>query len=554
METVETSIHTQNTWANDVTGKPIHITAAPSGRRGYFCLGCANAMQAVKSGSPFRASYFRHDPKGLPKNQVKCTYSDETHRHVVAKEILQRLKTIKVPVLNKYAPPDMEGPPMLLMKPHFVIADQVRNELYFYEMPDGQVGWSKKLPSNVHELVKPDVAFFNQNGFPILLIELEATHKVHEEKKARLRRLGIDAVEVSLPTGPFEEIEEAFKTTHRTKWLYNAKEHGTSYVRPADRGAADVSSIDELQKQLFEETYACRKSIINNLIRTIDRYLESEPHRSTEERLRADLARTTENADRTRIELRRVQEGHKRTIESGFAEEVEELESTESELRQKFEELERRSADLETRYFAKRNELEDAEGAIHEDLKRAERNPAIRGKEIEKQSDQIGFANEGIRASLDELKRTENRELGEASTEDKRLEQESSELEAEEGGFPQWTREQDRDWRAEQDRLIREEEGSIRILERDTIEESGSLEHRKEQLRTEFEELRRRVTETVANRSVEGGSKLAERIKAVLSNGEHLASIAEAECDRKRTKSIVQDLRSGKFETWYRPS
>jgi DNA anti-recombination protein RmuC len=193
-------------------------------------------------------------------------------------------------------------------------------------------------------------------------------------------------------------------------------------------------------------------------------------------------------------------------------------------------------------------------GAIHEDLKRAERNPAIRGKEIEKQSDQIGFANEGIRASLDELKRTENRELGEASTEDKRLEQESSELEAEEGGFPQWTREQDRDWRAEQDRLIREEEGSIRILERDTIEESGSLEHRKEQLRTEFEELRRRVTETVANRSVEGGSKLAERIKAVLSNGEHLASIAEAECDRKRTKSIVQDLRSGKFETWYRPS
>ena len=240
----EDTTHIQNTWAKDVTGKPVHIAKAPSGRKGYFCLGCSKDMEAVQFKDPRHASYFRHQPRDLAIGETKCTYSDETHRHKVAKEILQRIKRIKVPTIHKYPPKGHEGEPMVLKKSSWVEAETVRNEIYFFENEAGAVQWSKKLPIGAYELVKPDVTFFDKEDKPILLIELEATHRVTEEKKARLRNLGIDAVEVILPTGPFEEIEEAFKHTSKTKWLYNGEEQRTRYVQPSIRDTEDVPPLD----------------------------------------------------------------------------------------------------------------------------------------------------------------------------------------------------------------------------------------------------------------------------------------------------------------------
>lgn len=87
-----------NVYANNVKGKVIHISEACSGRKGYFCLGCERELQAIISKIENRISYVRHDLKAV-KNQKKCTYSDETYRHKLAKEILQRIKKIKVPVV-----------------------------------------------------------------------------------------------------------------------------------------------------------------------------------------------------------------------------------------------------------------------------------------------------------------------------------------------------------------------------------------------------------------------------------------------------------------------
>lgn len=151
-----------------------------------------------------------------------------------------------MPTVHKYPPEGQDGAPTVLKKPDWVEAETVRNELYFFKTSAGKVEWSKKLTIGAYELVKPDVTFFDKEGKPILFIELEAPHRVTDEKKARLRNLGIDAVEVILPTGPFEEIEEAFRHTTKTKWLYNGEEHRTRYVRPSVRDSADVPPFDEL--------------------------------------------------------------------------------------------------------------------------------------------------------------------------------------------------------------------------------------------------------------------------------------------------------------------
>jgi len=151
----------QNTYASNVEDNIIHISEAESGRKGYFCLGCKREMQAVISKMANRISYFRHDftaNKGLPK----CTYSDETYRHKLAKEILLRLKMIKVPALYKYPPKNIEGQPVLIEESKYVTAHHVEQELSFFENEEGVINWNKTINiANANLLVRPDIIFFN---------------------------------------------------------------------------------------------------------------------------------------------------------------------------------------------------------------------------------------------------------------------------------------------------------------------------------------------------------------------------------------------------------
>ena len=72
-------------FARDKSQTILHISQATSGKNGYFCLGCNKQMQAKKGEVKFH--HFSHDPKDAEKHG-KCTYSDETYRHKLAKEIL----------------------------------------------------------------------------------------------------------------------------------------------------------------------------------------------------------------------------------------------------------------------------------------------------------------------------------------------------------------------------------------------------------------------------------------------------------------------------------
>lgn len=344
-------------------------------------------MQAVHQYIPPEKHYYRHHVRDLPKTEVKCTYSDEKHRHRLGKEFLQELRCIKVPTVCKFPPRGIDGPPMVLEEAQTVRAFTVHVEWYFFETEDGQVKWSKKNPSSYgYHTVRADVAFFDERECPILLIELAETHKVDDDKKARLRLLGIDTVEVALPKVSAEEIREAFTTSEHTKWLYNAKEHTTEYVQPSRSNSGGVSRLDEVQRDLLEEAYTCRKSRLGNLIRSIERCLESEQYRSTEERFRTDLSRAQVNTRRATLELQRVRERCRRRVEGQYGEALEKLVGEERQTRVEFESLERRSEDLESRYRTKREELEVAERELRDHIQQAQRNPDNRRAELEEQA------------------------------------------------------------------------------------------------------------------------------------------------------------------------
>jgi len=231
----------QNVYAYNLKFEEIHISQAESGRKGYLCRGCQREMQAVKQTRPNLLSYFRHDHnaiKGLPK----CTYSDETYRHSLAKKILLRIFKIKVPALFKYPPENETGKPNLIAEAKIVEADFVEEELFFYESETGERIWSKSIfnDNNKFLLSKPDIIFFDKNYKPILLKEIVATHKVTENKKLDLKRLGIDTIQITIPKDSPENIEKIFETTDRTEWIYNYEQENTEYIQISDTNTEGI--------------------------------------------------------------------------------------------------------------------------------------------------------------------------------------------------------------------------------------------------------------------------------------------------------------------------
>lgn len=552
--------HVQNTWAKDVKGTPVHISVAPSGRKGYFCLGCSKDMEAVQFKDPGHASYFRHQARDATTGERKCTYSDETHRHKIAKEILQRIKCIKVPAVHKYPPQGASGRPMVLQRARVIEAVTVRNELYFFEDMNGVINWSRKLPIGAHELVKPDVIFFDKEDKPTLFIELEATHRVSDEKKARLRHLGIDAVEVILPTGPFEEIEEAFRSTTKTKWLYNDKEQQTRYVQPPIRNTEDVPPPDELQRGVFEESYACRKASVNNLVRAIERCLASESYRGVEAGLRSELQRVAENAERVRLELQGIREERRAGIEGRYAREIERLEEEEAKLGERIKEFSERRSGLEKRYRAKRGRLEEAAGEIRGLEAEENRNPEQFGSEESYLERAIDQARKSIHGTI-EQGRTIRRdhegnqevEQGRFGAEVERIAGQVRRLDTEEGDFPNWAKQQEQNWAADLERLVREEEACIQELEERARLEQESLGAKADDLEREFEEERKRLVGTGLEPIGQPRTEIERKIKAVADLGEAIARYEEVKAERERYERARKSVTSGTYEGWYRP-
>ncbi|BDS10934.1 hypothetical protein [Aureispira anguillae] len=537
----------KNVYAEDIKGKPIHVDQAESGRKGYHCLGCGKEMEARKSKINSRASYFAHVPINVQiQTGRECTYSDETYRHKLAKETLQRIKKIKVPNLYKYPPAGLIGKINKLANSKYIEAFEVKNEIQFYENEEGVIQYGRNLgfkeEGNKHLLIRPDVTFFNEYNIPILFIEIVATHKVDSSKLSKLKRLGIDTIQVSIPKGSPGEIEETFHKTNRTEWLFNYEQETTPYLFIPQGSNQGVSPNNEFQRKLFEqyESYECKKAQLSNLIRTIKKCLGSESYKSTERGINSELFRVKENTEKHHRRLEDIREKASDRANKRTQSERERIKSEESNFETRREQFQQKTNDLGKRYQYKKSELINEEEQLARQLTNARNEFRASCEEeierIEEQIEQLGgtpisFRNEIDRLGLEERTITEN-----ISSQIQRIKDEEDTIDRRRKNLGE---------------IYKQTGDGIkdRIREKEKDFESR-INSSREQLTKRAEGYRERISKAVEDRNGEGDYPINQRIKNVLHKRGILGSIRDNEEEIKRLNIIKRILESGDFKKW----
>ena len=405
-------------WAKDKNQIDRHIKDKEVVRgRGYTCIDCGQEMIAKKSDLELKRHHFAHFAVDVIY-KGKCTFSNETYRHEISKDILQILKKIKVPPLFKSPPSNYDGKPNKLRDSEFIEAHTVEIQMQFYETKEGKICWGRN--KNFEEdktkfnLFEPDVSFFNEKGNPILLIEIVATHDIDKDKLFKIESLGIDTIKVKIPRGSKEEIENTFLTTDNTEWVYNYERESTEYIRIPKRSDDTISSISEFQRRMVisGESYECKKARINNLTRKINGCLESEQFRNIKEATTKELQRVEENTERIRIRLRELRNECKERVENEFESETVRIENEGREFENSEEEFSNRFGELEDRYLTKAGQLQDSYDnyksseqeeidRIKEELRRLE----INGFTLEERTGSITIRRETLGRAISYLQR-----------------------------------------------------------------------------------------------------------------------------------------------------
>jgi predicted nucleic acid-binding Zn-ribbon protein len=407
--------------------KTIHISEVPrkeTGRGpGYFCLGCKRRLQAVLSDIENRKKFFRHDAESV-KGQPKCTYSDETYRHKLSKEIIQRIGKIKVPNLYKFFLDEEIPKKYLIQESTYIEASKILIEHYLFEDKNGNINYSREIDPEKELFIKPDVIFLDSNGKPILIIELVATHKPKNDKLIKLKRLGINAIQIRIPKDSPESIENIFSQTTNTVWIYNEQEE--RFTIPFSGAHSErVSESDAIQRSFFEENFTCRQAQIRNLIRGIERLLESEHYTNTVEDLRSEIQRVEGNTETHRERLDDLREKFSERGAKQHSDRREELGKIQSE----FQEY---TINLEKRYLTKRGELDEKRGILEQHISEAEYRTAeidTKGTEATRTVKHREDAIDRIRGAIENLPGRFGGEQFEIAREEERVGHKTIELE-----------------------------------------------------------------------------------------------------------------------------
>lgn len=332
----EYNLEKDNDWAKIASGRHLHISLAASGLRGYYCIGCSKEMVAVKPQKYIHhKAYFRHHATDVNRDTAECTFSSTDYRERLAGQMFARLKEINLPPVYKYPPAYAEGIPNLLAEATRLHATSVQLNISFYEDEQGVVRWGKDVPDEgSYFLYKTNVVFFN-DGKPALLLEFVVSHKVTDEKKSILRKLGINTVQIIVPKSSEEEIEKKLKSANKVKWIYNETESNTPYIPVQPGDSKRIPDIDYEQRKLFEESLACRASQISNLVRSIRRCVSSQPYRNVERNLALEIERIESLRDAARARLDEMESSYQREAYAEIEPEEIEIEQRLIELGQK---------------------------------------------------------------------------------------------------------------------------------------------------------------------------------------------------------------------------
>lgn len=539
LEEKKYDIEANNDWAKNVKGEHLYIDDAQSGRKaGYFCIGCDKQMDAViRKKNPKYRSYFRHVPIDISKDETPCTFSNRKYREILATDILQRLKSIKVPSVYKYPPKGEDGAPMLLNKVKYVTANKVKSQLTFYEDSEGAVKFGKNPEiEDRYLLIRPDVVFFDVNDIPILLIELVVTHKVNEEKKIKLRRLGIDTVSIIIPKSTEQEIEDNFKTTKRVKWEYNGDEANTKYVRVPSGTSERVLEFDADQRRIFEESNACRKARLNNTLRTFKKCLQSESYRRAKRDFESEISRI-EKA--TKAEQQRLDDMEARIdqeVRGELAERIRTIKNGRSSISEEESRFREYSEDLENRYHSKDRELREEESRINS---------------LIQEQFSLGDSSEDIEGKFKEAGRNLEEEFYHKTERVRQdIERDTRSLEKlriEEGNLPNEFKHLEKREHKEFAETSRKLETKRNEIESKINSFEEYTERTKNELDIEFKIFREQAIKRINKRDTTGDSQLSKRIETILNAGRITAGFNERLKTYERYKAYLELARGG---TW----
>jgi hypothetical protein len=516
-------------WAKNVEGDPIHISQAKSGAQGYYCMGCDKEMQAVKRLNLNYKSYFRHHVKDVDTSKVECVHASRVYREKLAYFYYQRTKTIIVPDIYKYPPKGVEGHPMLLREKETIIAYKVEKEVTFYEDENGLIHQGKNISVDERFLwIRPDAVFFDKDDKPILFIEFVITHKLDTDKLNKLQRLGINTVQIIIPKLPEEELEKAISKVSKIKWAYNEIESNTEYIQLPTGNTEGIPQIDEEQRKLFEESYKCRTAQLNNLLRSINRSLESQSYKGKERLFEQEIQRLETATREHQSRLDDVQTRIKVEVHG-------ELKSSREKLEERRRKLGERNSNLESRYLKRREKLREEKADIDREIElkyNIGRVEAEIRREFGVQEADIDYMQRVVSKQEEYLEGDTRKE----SRFRNNFERRKAELGKE---FGELERKEQDDFNKYKGKIEPENEEQ-RALQLE-IENS---------LRVEFEGRYKQIAERVSNRDVQSGDELSDRIKAILEIRGFIDSYENEKSTLERYRKGVSIFKSGTWKEW----
>ena len=533
-------LETQNDWAKDITGEPLHISNAISGLKGYYCMGCQKEMQAVKFKNTAYQSYFRHHAHNIDKDNVECVFSSKVYRERLAEQILRRLKELKLPEVYKYPPNGIVGNPILLAEKTTIQAASVKSQLSFYEDENGEVKWGTNPDIDErYLLIRPDITFFDKEEKPILFVEFVITHKLPDDKKVKLKRLGINTVQIIIPKVPEAEIEKSLKSVTKVKWVYNEIESNTDYIPVLKGNSEGIPFIDEEQRKLFEESYSCRTAQVGNLIRSISRSVGSESYKRVEFQFEREISRIKEATTRNRQRLDELEKEFEREVYAIIEPEEIEIGERYTDLEQQQIAFEDDYSNLETRYNNKARELKNQDDRLTREIR---------------EFINSGTTGEGIRSDFANRKEQLQSDTERARIEIERINEEqvnSTEF------FKQFEREEQQHFerfensectnfkrsKSEFEQQTENIESKINNFAEFTNEEERRVE-------SELENVRNETIERINKRNTSGNTELSKRIESILEIRGFLGSYNERQITYERYKSHFDFVRKGTWKKW----
>ena len=555
-------VEKNTTIARDKEGNFININNdnVLSGAHDYFCVGCKAQMIAHLPKCQIKR-YFRHDPKFINLHQEVCNWSDEKTIHKLAKDILQIEKKIAVPRLLKF-PPNGETNVYKIRDSEIIVASHVENEMDFFEDINGKLNF-KRLSIAEKSLVEshiiPDVTFFNSENKPILFIEIVVTSGIKENKWIKIKRLGIDTIQVKIPTDSLESINEYFKNnrTNHTKWIYNNEEQNTSYFSFSPSSGKRVSTIDDFEGSIFEENFKCRKSQIGGLIRRIGQILEQEHYTEIIGGIEYEILRADEDTERNIERLRKIQNNVRTRIEGKYSEQNSELTRGETGFRSEKGRVENLNQEEQITIRRKKASFDKATGEIEHRITEYRELIVEQDKEIERLETEIRKSETDF-LTFNEQTRGVEGELIDVSRRIQQFRERINEIKSKETGiinefnrsvkaipakYLEIGRKLEEDSRRRRREIISDFERRKEAIRQD-------FEFRRTKMQREFDENSKRIIEGVRRRDSKAVPELGGRINGCNNINSALIDIGKVKANGRRLHIVKKCFESKSWKNW----